>query len=96
MEIATRTSKYINCPVISVGAAFDYLAKNLKRAPKIMQKLGLEWFYRFIQEPRRLFYRYVILNFYFLVLATIQYFSKNVFINKKNLNQKDTKYTGWS
>ena len=92
----TENSKYINCPVISVGAAFDYLAGNLKRAPKIMQKLGLEWFFRFIQEPRRLFYRYIILNSYFLTLATLQCFSKNIFINKKNLNQKDLKFTGWS
>ncbi len=39
---------------IGVGGAFDFLSGKLKRAPKILQKLGLEWLYRLIQEPRRI------------------------------------------
>lgn len=90
-----ENSKYINCPVISVGAAFDYIAGNIKRAPKLMQDLGLEWLYRFLQEPFRLFYRYVFLNSYFLILIIIQFFQKDIFLNKKNLNIKDVNYMGW-
>lgn len=41
-----------------VGAAFDYLAGNIYRAPKWMQKNNLEWLFRLLQEPRRLFRRY--------------------------------------
>lgn len=44
----------------SVGIAIDYIGGNIKRAPLWMQNLGLEWFYRFCQEPKRLFKRYFI------------------------------------
>lgn len=44
----------------SVGIAIDYLGGNIKRAPLWMQNIGLEWFYRFCQEPKRLFKRYFI------------------------------------
>ena len=45
---------------LSVGAAIDFCAGNVKRAPVWMQKAGLEWMYRFMQEPRRLFKRYFV------------------------------------
>lgn len=45
---------------LSLGAAIDFLAGNVKRAPKWLNKLGLEWFYRFLIEPKRLFRRYFI------------------------------------
>lgn len=45
---------------MGVGGCFDIFAGVKKRAPLMVQKLGLEWFYRFIQEPRRLFGRYFI------------------------------------
>jgi N-acetylglucosaminyldiphosphoundecaprenol N-acetyl-beta-D-mannosaminyltransferase len=45
---------------IGVGAAFDICSGSVRRAPFWMQKAGLEWFYRFLQEPRRLFRRYFI------------------------------------
>lgn len=54
--------------MLAVGAAFDYFAGNLSRAPRWMQKAGLEWFYRLVQEPRRLFGRYLINNTKFLWL----------------------------
>ncbi len=49
-----------------VGAGFDYLAGNIKRAPMWMQKLSLEWLYRLLQDPRRLWKRYVVTNAKFL------------------------------
>lgn len=45
---------------MALGATIDFEAGNVKRAPKICQKLYLEWFYRFCKEPRRLFKRYFI------------------------------------
>lgn len=44
--------------MIGVGAGFDYYAGNIERAPEWMQKSNMEWFYRLIQDPRRLFHRY--------------------------------------
>lgn len=61
--------KYCNAPVlIGVGAAFDFITDKVRQAPKWMQESGLEWFYRFLQDPRRLWYRYFVLNIEFLSL----------------------------
>ena len=54
---------------IGVGAAFDFVAGTVKRAPKWMQKCGLEWLFRLCQEPRRLWRRYLIGNLIFLWLV---------------------------
>ncbi len=45
---------------ICAGATVDFLAGNVKRAPEWMSESGLEWFYRFLQEPKRMFKRYFI------------------------------------
>ena len=45
---------------ICAGATVDFLAGNVNRAPKWMSEHGLEWFYRFLQEPKRMFKRYFI------------------------------------
>lgn len=45
---------------ICAGATVDFLAGNIKRAPRWMSEFGLEWFYRFLMEPKRLFKRYFI------------------------------------
>ena len=47
---------------LSGGAVFDYLSKEISRAPEWMRSRGLEWLYRFILEPRRMFARYIIGN----------------------------------
>jgi N-acetylglucosaminyldiphosphoundecaprenol N-acetyl-beta-D-mannosaminyltransferase len=44
--------------LLAVGAAFELLFGIHRRAPRLVQQVGLEWFYRFVQEPRRLFHRY--------------------------------------
>lgn len=62
----------VNGLMIGVGAGFDYLAGNIDRAPEWMQKSNMEWFYRLIQDPRRLFKRYMTTNFEFLWLAMIR------------------------
>lgn len=57
----------LNIPfVMGVGGSFDVVAGVTNRAPKWMQDHGLEWFYRFIQEPRRLWNRYVVGNWKFV------------------------------
>ncbi len=53
-------SKYNARISICAGATVDFLAGNIKRAPKWMSDCGMEWFYRFLIEPRRLFKRYFI------------------------------------
>lgn len=58
----------INSIMIGVGAGFDYYAENISRAPLLMQKLCLEWLYRLIQDPKRLFKRYLKTNTKFLKL----------------------------
>lgn len=45
---------------VCAGATVDFLAGNVKRAPRWMSEHGLEWFYRFLQEPKRMFGRYFI------------------------------------
>jgi len=62
----------INAVMVGVGAAFDYHAGTLKRAPLWMQHNGLEWFYRLLSEPRRLWKRYLITNTLFMVKAIRQ------------------------
>ena len=53
----------LNAPMlIDVGAAFEFLAGRMKQAPRWMQRSGLEWLFRFAQEPRRLARRYVVYN----------------------------------
>ena len=58
----------INAVMLGVGAGFDYFAGYIKRAPKWMQALSLEWFYRLLQDPMRLWNRYITTNIKFLKL----------------------------
>ena len=51
-----------------VGAGFNFYAGTVKRAPVWVQRIGLEWFYRLCQEPKKLFKRYVTTNLRFLWL----------------------------
>ncbi len=54
--------------MLAVGAAFDFHAGTIPQAPKWMQDRGLEWFFRLIQEPQRLWKRYLFTNSYFVYL----------------------------
>lgn len=57
----------INGLMLGVGAGFDYYAGNISRAPQWMQNMSLEWLYRLVQSPRRLFKRYMITNYKFIL-----------------------------
>lgn len=52
----------VNAVMMAVGAAFDYHAGKLSRAPMWVQRAGLEWAFRLVQEPRRLWRRYLFTN----------------------------------
>ena len=66
----------LNCVMIGVGAAFDFIAGNKKHAPKWMQKDGLEWLFRLISEPRRLWKRYLKHNPRFIWYFILQLLGK--------------------
>jgi len=55
--------------IMGVGGSFDVLSGKTKRAPKWMQEFGLEWFYRFLQEPKRMWKRYLVGNIKFIYLV---------------------------
>ncbi|MCR5508962.1 MAG: WecB/TagA/CpsF family glycosyltransferase [Lachnospiraceae bacterium] len=57
--------------MVGVGAAFDFFSGNIKRAPEWMQRLNLEWLYRLMQDPGRLFKRYLVTNTKFIWNAVL-------------------------
>ena len=68
-----RHRAQLRAPVlIAVGAAFDFHAGLLKQAPRWMQRNGLEWLFRLVQEPRRLAYRYLVYNPLFVMRVALQ------------------------
>lgn len=62
----------IHAVMIGVGAAFDYHAGTVQRAPLWMQRNGLEWSYRLLSDPRRLWKRYFVTNTLFIIRASLQ------------------------
>lgn len=62
----------VNGFMVGVGAGFDYFAENISRAPMWMQNFNLEWLYRLIQDPKRLFKRYFHTNTRFIWHAVIR------------------------
>ena len=58
--------------MVGVGAAFDYTAGNISRAPQWMQKHNLEWLYRLMQDPKRLFKRYFVTNTTYIIQADLR------------------------
>jgi len=62
----------VNATMVGVGAAFDYHAGTVRRAPAWAQRAGLEWLHRLASEPRRLWRRYLFTNTYFVFAAIRQ------------------------
>jgi N-acetylglucosaminyldiphosphoundecaprenol N-acetyl-beta-D-mannosaminyltransferase len=63
----------LTAPVlVGVGAAFDFHTGRIPQAPPGMQRAGLEWLFRLWQEPRRLWYRYLVYNPLFIALVAAQ------------------------
>jgi N-acetylglucosaminyldiphosphoundecaprenol N-acetyl-beta-D-mannosaminyltransferase len=63
----------LRCIALGVGAAFSFYSHTVSQAPRWMMNLGLEWLYRFSQEPGRLWRRYLLYNPAFVVLFGSQY-----------------------
>jgi N-acetylglucosaminyldiphosphoundecaprenol N-acetyl-beta-D-mannosaminyltransferase len=63
----------VNAVMLGVGAAFDFHAGNLVRAPVWMRNCGLEWLHRLASEPRRLWKRYLVTNTVFIWCAARQF-----------------------
>ena len=62
----------IQAVMVGVGAAFSFFSDEVSQAPRWMMRLGLEWLYRFGQEPRRLWQRYLVNNPLFVLLFGVQ------------------------
>jgi N-acetylglucosaminyldiphosphoundecaprenol N-acetyl-beta-D-mannosaminyltransferase len=62
----------VRAVMLGVGAAFDFLAGRKRQAPRLVQRFGLEWLYRLVHEPRRLWRRYLYRNPRFVVLFAAQ------------------------
>lgn len=82
-----KNLKEMNVPVcFGNGAAFDFVSQRVKRAPRWVQKIGLEWFFRLLQEPRRLWKRYLVGNLVFTWLILGEVIKKR-FFRKANLGE---------
>jgi N-acetylglucosaminyldiphosphoundecaprenol N-acetyl-beta-D-mannosaminyltransferase len=55
--------------IVGVGGSLDVIAGKVTRAPRWMRRAGLEWFFRFLQEPRRMWRRYLFTNARFVALV---------------------------
>lgn len=62
----------LSMPLVAVGAAFDFHAGLMPQAPTMFQRAGLEWLFRLMNEPGRLWRRYLILNPKYLALLALQ------------------------
>jgi len=68
--------------LLGVGAAFDFHAGTVQRAPSYVQKIGMEWLHRLMQEPSRLWKRYFLTNSFFLLYTGMDWIKQSGF--KKN------------
>lgn len=76
----------IHAVLIGVGAAFDYHAGTLRRAQPWMQAWGLEWAYRLVCEPRRLWKRYLLSNSVFVSYAAAQLVARAIWRRRGQLS----------
>jgi N-acetylglucosaminyldiphosphoundecaprenol N-acetyl-beta-D-mannosaminyltransferase len=67
-----ENARALAMPAVAVGAAFDFHAGARRQAPRLLQRLGLEWLFRLALEPRRLWRRYLLLNPAYLALLAAQ------------------------
>jgi len=70
---AYEMGNLLSMPILAVGAAFDYHAGLLKDTPPFLERLGLRWLHRLVQEPRRLWRRYLVTNTQFVFMFFAQW-----------------------
>jgi N-acetylglucosaminyldiphosphoundecaprenol N-acetyl-beta-D-mannosaminyltransferase len=77
-QFMARWADVMNVPVVhGVGGSFDVVAGLVERAPESWQKFGFEWLYRVVQEPRRLWKRYLVTNVLFLGMTIRECFHRD-------------------
>ena len=67
--VAAELSKFCDAKIIAIGAALDFISGSKAEAPAFIQNLHLEWLFRLLHEPKRLWKRYSIGNVFFLMLV---------------------------
>lgn len=67
--VTSAIAKELELTSVGVGAAFDFVAGTAREAPRWIQRIGLEWLFRLLSEPRRLWRRYLVGNLKFLWIA---------------------------
>jgi len=75
-HVAYSLSKKLLGNVICIGAAFDFFAGTVPEAPKIIRRVGLEWLFRLISNPKRLIKRYTIGNLQFIIMLAKDFIQK--------------------
>lgn len=76
--VSTYYQRFTNVRIaLAGGAVIDFLSNHIQRAPLWMQKLGIEWFFRFLLEPRRMMKRYFVGNFVFIGRVLLFHFRRN-------------------
>ena len=68
-----KKNHQINSNLIGIGAVFEWTAGTKVKAPELLANFGFEWIFRLLQEPRRLFKRYFVDNFLFIIYFTKQF-----------------------
>lgn len=85
----------IKAPLLGVGAAFDFLSGQVNEAPLWIQQMGLEWLFRFFQEPKRLWKRYFKYNSLFIYFVVRDFLNGNIWstpaIRFRDATQTDLK-----
>jgi len=84
----------VNAVMVGVGAAFDFHAGTVRRAPKWMQERGLEWVFRLLSEPRRLWKRYLVTNTLFILGASRQLILSRWLVGRRRAGNKTITRSG--
>lgn len=84
----SQAHQYLQAIMIGVGAAFDFHSGQVSQAPRWMMAIGLEWLYRFSQEPMRLWQRYLINNPCFIILFGMQHLQRIFGYTSKKVEPK--------
>ncbi len=80
--ISSHLDRLPNAVYLSIGATIDFIAGTIKRAPRWMQVCGLEWFYRLLKEPKRLFKRYFLDSIFLFKIIFFGIFLRGKFKEK--------------
>jgi len=73
---------------IGVGGSFDVIAGLRKRAPRLLQRIGMEWFFRLMQEPQRMWYRYLTTNTLFVLLVGKAIISRGISMRRGGIEHE--------